>query len=755
MKSKLLSIIALALLPLCLKAQDLSVSGFGLDPSDEAAVKEINARMDSIRRHRPTVALVLGGGGARGAAHVGVLKYIEERGLPIDLVVGTSMGGLVGGLYSMGYSPTQLDSLLRSIDWEWLLSDDLGRRYVPKQRMRYQETFALTIPFGKIGDAIPSGVVRGQNVTNLFAGMSAGFADSTDFLRFPVPFACVSTELVSGRAKVWHSGSIVTALRSTMSIPALFTPVKKDGMVLADGGMRNNYPSVIAKQMGADLVIGVDLSEEAKDFDDVNNLVDVVTQMVLMMSREAYQRGIEAADINIKPDLPVPQYGMLSFSGPAIDSIIRRGYRASAGRMAEIDAIVQKTGKASYRTGGRHATDVGTTPVRIKDVEFEGISAEEARLLRRKVKLPGDMKVDRNKLEEQVATLYGTGAFNTVEYSLLGTGEPYTLLLKGDKGYPNRFGLGVRYDSEELVSAIINLGLGTRRISGHSLDMTAKIGLNSYGALEYKYKPAAGLVLGVKSYLHMTDRSKLMHEDMDIAIHMLQARQEISLSGFGTGKFDLQTGLRHNFFRIRDLLYYSPESPNSSYLSAFVRAGYDGLDSGYFPKKGWKADAQYEAWLPIGSDEKALFHVASGSFSAAVTAGRVTFAPSVWMRFVLSGSEEPAPLYNLVGGMMRGRYLEQQVPFAGISNAIITPPLLGIAGFTVRWEPFDRHFVSLMGNVGDSSFSFSGMAQKDALFAGAALQYAYYFPFGPIKADMHWSTVNQKFGVYLSVGYDF
>ena len=249
------------------------VSARGIDPvADSLAVVNMQQRMAEIRKHRPVVALVLSGGGAKGAAHIGVIEYIEELGIPVDMVLGTSMGGLIGSLYSLGYTPAQMDSLVRGIDWGWIFSDRVPREYISYSTNKYKEKYLLSIPFfyerdyfklkmeddsnyddnirrhgslhlgadqGESSDAIfkknllgslPSAYIYGQNVSNLISSLTVGYQDSTDFSTFPIPFACVATDMVSGKAKIWHSGKINTAMRSTMSIPGVFAPVRTDGM---------------------------------------------------------------------------------------------------------------------------------------------------------------------------------------------------------------------------------------------------------------------------------------------------------------------------------------------------------------------------------------------------------------------------------------------------------------------------------------------------------------------------------------------
>ena len=335
-------IILFLLVPALLSAQERSSATFGLDPSDAAAVRSIRARMEKISKERPTVALVLSGGGAKGAATVGALKYLEQYNFPVDMVVGTSIGGLLGGVYAMGYSPEFLDSLMRNMDWDRTMSDDIDWRYTPYSKRKYREKFVLSFPFfysvkdfrsqmaddvryvgtgdGHLhlsadnGDAdgmvrrslmssLPSGFIFGQNVESLLSSLTAGYADSTDFFQLPIPFACVATDIVSGQAKVWHSGSLNTALRSTMSIPGLFAPVRTRGMVLVDGGMRNNFPVDIARDMGAKIVIGVDLSDAKSDYTEIHNLADILWRGIDMFAQDSFTRNIQSADVLIKPDL--------------------------------------------------------------------------------------------------------------------------------------------------------------------------------------------------------------------------------------------------------------------------------------------------------------------------------------------------------------------------------------------------------------------------------------------------------------------
>ena len=353
LKRLVISLLAMVLPAVGALAQDKYSSSFGLGgESDDRALAEINARMDSIRQYRPTVALVLSGGGAKGAAILGTLRMIEKMQIPVDMIIGTSVGGLIGGLYSIGYSPDYLDKMIRRIDWSLALSDRIHRDYIPYSRIKYKERYALSIPFyyskedylknmqsdlqyasgrqvgihlsaddagsfksfgNNLLGSLPSGFVSGQNVWSIISSKTVGVSDSTNFLKFPIPFVCVATDLVSGRAKVWHDGDLNLAMRSTMSIPALYAPIRMKGMILVDGGMRNNFPADLASEMGADLIIGVDLSQAAKDYTDIKNLADIISQGIDMLGNDAFRRNLKITDIRVKPQLK--GYDICIFAG--------------------------------------------------------------------------------------------------------------------------------------------------------------------------------------------------------------------------------------------------------------------------------------------------------------------------------------------------------------------------------------------------------------------------------------------------------
>ena len=782
-----------------LSAQTTTSAGFGLDPSDAKAVADMKARMAKIREKRPTLALVLSGGGAKGAATVGALKYLEQYKFPVDMVVGTSIGGLIGGVYAVGYSPEFLDSLMRNLDWGVTMSDRVGWEYIPYGRRKYKEKFVLSIPFlynvkdyqnqlkediryanpsdGKLHlaaddnnedgvvmksltSSLPSGVVFGQNVQYLISSLTAGYADSTDFLRLPVPFACVATDIVSGRAKVWHNGSLNTALRSTMSIPAVFTPVRTHGMVLVDGGMRNNFPVDLAEQMGADIVIGIDLSTPPSGYESIHNIADILWRGIDMFAEDSFERNIQKVDVRIKPDLE--GYGMMDFNREAIDTMILRGYRAAEAMAPELDAIRHLLGTDTLRRVKPKAVDISRTPVLIDSVEVLGVSGKEADYVRKKLKVHAGDRVSRADVEDALNTIFGKGSYEYVSYDMLGKSEPFRLRINFKRGPMNRLGVGFRVDTEDLVSLLLNVGFNTNSIRGSSLDVTTRIGANPYLDVHYAYETPQWPTFNVRADLRWTDHNNFLMGENRFNVAYLSSRQEIYASNMEWSHFDVKGGLQNTFFNIAHLLSsdvvgdYDRSLWRMDYPGVFVDGTAYTLDDGYFPRQGFSAHLRYDLLSRVfdGPDYPGFFGIVSASGQMPVPIGRrFTLTMMGGFRFIF-GDDIPIPFANVLGGEMAGRYVDHQMPFIGINNAAFRRNNLVVLRSDLRYEIARNNYLTATFNYSRDFFSFHQFENGVDLY-GCGLGYAYDTIVGPLKAIVHWSSLTRKVGVYASVGFDF
>lgn len=772
----------------------------GIDPqADSIAIMQMRQRMAEIRKHRPTVALVLGGGGAKGASHVGVIRYIESLGIPIDMVLGTSMGGLIGGLYSLGYSVDQIDTLVRTLDWQWAFSDQPSREYISYADAKYREKYMLSIPFfyekdyykmklsggqhqfdhvhkhdalhigadkGNSTDmfkknilgSLPSGYIFGQNVTNLISSLTVGYQDSLDFKEFPIPYACVASDMVSGKAKIWHGGKMNDAMRSTMSIPGIFAPVRVDGMVLVDGGLRDNYPAALARDMGADYIIGVELSQPRKTYQEVNNLGDILGQGIEMMMWDALDRNIMIPDVKIKPDLK--EFNMMSFNPVSIDTIIVRGYEAAASHRELLEKIASETAGKYTQTPRKPAMGImARDSLVIANVDIKGVLPKEKEILKEKLHLKYGQKISFKDLDHVVATIYGTQAYDYVTYELLGKDEPFDLVINCRKGPVHQFGLGVRADSEEIVSVLLNLGFNVHKLEGHMFDLTGKISANPYVKFHWSYDLPKVPTFNASASMRWTDLSMLNFGNNRLSFNYLSAKQEFYLSNMEWRQMDVKAGFRNEVISVDNIKSvipgdYDMHISRDDFMSVFAEAETYTFDDGYFPTRGVDAGLSY-SWTFAGFPRKFNnFHTVTADAKVVVPVGEVfAFIPSFNFRF-LFGNEIPVPYFNAVGGSLPSRYVDQQIPFVGVNHLSAMKNILTVFRTDYRFRLARNHYITGILNYARDCDSFLDYAHGLGYF-GAAAEYSFDTIFGPITANVHWSNMTGRVGFYLSAGYNF
>lgn len=770
-----------------------------VDPvADSVAISRMREKMDEIRQYRPTVALVLSGGGAKGISHVGVIEYIEELGIPVDMVLGTSMGGLIGALYALGYTVDEMDEIIAGIDWGWVFTDRLSREYIPYTDVKYKEKYMLSIPFYyekdyfkmkraddfrfdpihkhdelRIGadneggsemfrhnllGSLPSGYIYGQNVSNLISSLTVGYQDSISFSDLPVPYACVAADMVSGKAKIWHSGKINDAMRSTMSIPGIFAPVRVDGMVLVDGGLRDNYPTSLARDMGADIIIGVDLSDARRTYSDVNNLGDIIGQGIDMLGREAFDKNVDIPFVKIRPDLR--GYNMLSFTKESVDTIRQRGLEAAMRQDSLLRIVAEKTA-CKYAVPRKPAVkSVQGDSLVLAQIEVRGVLPREQALLKDKLHIKFGQKISYDDLDDIVAQIYGTQAYDYVTYELLGSGEPYRLVLNCKKGPVHQFGLGVRADTEEIVSVMVNLGLNTHKLSGHTFDFTGKISANPQFGLKWSYDMPKVPTLNASASMRWTDLNMLNFGNNRLSLSYLSARQEFYLSNIKWKHLDIRGGLRNEIFDIRDIKSseiigdYDFEQLKNDFVSLFVDGRTDTFDDGYFPTRGVNAGLSY-LWTFAGFPrEFSNFHTLRMDAKTALSIGDVfTFLPSFDFRFLMGG-EIPVAYFNAVGGSLPGRYVDQQMPFVGVTHLSAMKNYLTVYRTDYRFRLHRNHYLTGILNYARDCDRLSDYAVGLGYF-GAAVEYSFDTIFGPLSANVHWSNMTKKVGYYLSAGFNF
>ena len=401
------------------------------------------------------VGVALSGGAARGLAHIGVLKVLEKAGVPVDVITGTSMGSVVGGLYAVGYSAAQLDTIVRTEDWFRLLTDPVDRRDLTVDRKFTEDHYLITLPIHRGGVKLPRSVVPGQRISQLLTGLTWSAHGIRDFRALPIPFAAVATDLETSKAVVLDHGFLPDAIRASMALPSVFAPVELADTALIDGGVVRNLPAQDARALGADVLICSDVTDPLEPRDSIVSLVDVLVQSVSfrVWDSEAEQRS--KCDVVILPEVR----GFSTFGFTRAREVIARGEAAARAVLPQIEAALARR-RVSRRAGAPRAPVVEPESVLVTSVRFDPAGLVPEGFLARALGVRRGSWVSRGTLDQRMSRLYATGLFESVGYRLE-RGDLTVLLRERASG---RFGLGLRYDSRYKASVLLSSTLG--RIAG-------------------------------------------------------------------------------------------------------------------------------------------------------------------------------------------------------------------------------------------------------------------------------------------------
>jgi NTE family protein len=380
---------------------------------------------------RPRIGLVLEGGGALGLAHIGVLQWLEEHRIPVEYVSGTSMGGLVGGLYATGHSPAEVKAMVRSINWDKVLQGKTPYRDLSYRRKQDEFDYPNSLEFGlKKGLQFPEGFNSGQDVVMVLDRVSLPYSDVSDFNDLPIPFACVATDLVTSQKFVFRQGSLSVALRSTMSLPGIFSPVRWNAHIFADGGLMDNLPVDVAKQMGATLTVAVHLETAKLEPDASLSSLGVLGSSISTVVAANEMASIEHADILIA--VPLQKYGSLDYNKS--EELIKLGYEATQQKAAVLNAFaVDEATWQSYLAGRQARQRTTPTP---QFVEVTGTAPKVTEAIENDLQGNVGKPVDIDALEKRLSEIKGEGRFTSLSYQMTEkNGKPGLLVTTAEKPY--------------------------------------------------------------------------------------------------------------------------------------------------------------------------------------------------------------------------------------------------------------------------------------------------------------------------------
>ena len=764
-------------------------------------------------KSRPKVGLVLSGGGAKGAAHIGVIKYLEEAGIPIDYIAGTSMGSIIGGLHALGYSSSEILDIISSVDWDKLISNQVERKKISYTRKSENRTQLLTIPFDIGADkqeiqsksfknSLPTGIVSGDNVINLFNSLSVGYCDSVDFNTLPTPFLCIATNMINGKADILDKGIFSKSLRASMAIPILFDPVKIDDTLYADGGLVSNFPAEQCRAMGADYIIGVSMSSGLEsDPKKLKSLPSQISQLKVIITDKDFENYHKKCDIFISPDLK--GVGMLSFNAESVAKITESGYEAALKQEDKFKELKEQIFSETKplekdRNTSKKAVNILKDKVLISGIEMDGVQKDIEKWMRNKCSVKVGDLICKEDIDKSVSMYYGTGNFNSITYTLHEdptVENAYILRFKFVENSPHDLGLGFRIDSQDMLSVLLRCGINKNRMSGFKADISGKLGGNQWINTNLSYGHMLYPRINVAYNFRNSELDAYDMEELVMNLKFLQHKFRLYLSENYSRTISAGVGLETEIFTPRKVMYHHHDAVDMDYnsintLGGFAYILYDNLNKASFPTRGvtgkidfsWK-DMLYNSKNTSGLGFGSVFFGVEGYIP--VIENRLVLIPQMYGSFLfgkgaVNGTIDnwnpifngPVPAYpsmnNVIGGTDMGRYIDQQLPFIGMNKVSLAFNNVAILRTDIRTRLFKNHYLTAIVNYARSSidmknfFVSTGELLWENLYDynasnwwGAGIRYSIDTKIGPLSFDISSSNISKNVNLYFNWGYYF
>jgi NTE family protein len=689
---------------------------------------------------------------------VGVIEVLERNGIQIDVVTGTSMGSIIGGLYAIGYTPARLRGVTSSMDWERVLRDDPERRNLTIERKWEDGRLLFSLPMRGIVPELPSSLIEGQRISQALTGLTWVVHADSDFTAFPRPFGAVATELETGEAVPLRSGFLPRAIRASLSIPAAFAPVEIDGRLLIDGGLSRNLPAQDALELGADWLICSDVSEPLSPQDSLRNLAEILNQTIAYRMWESTETQRSLCDVLIVTDVP----SSLSTGFDRSDEIMDLGSRAAE---AALDSLVRFglpiVPDEAIRDRRVASLDPLSRPVRIAAVRVHGLERVDRATVDRTLEIePGDV-VSAPEMDRDISRLYDTRLFRTVWYRLTpapgGPGDPALMDLTVEVRERTRNSLGVsyRYDSRYKASFLLNAGFRNLLFPGSFARGEARLGEQTRFAGEFgkRWGWSAAPILALRF-----EGTRMPFDIYEMGQNTAEPDASSTafegVAGFGFG-YSTFVGLEGGYQNVS--IDETPDDRNwlagsESFWTAAGVVRVDRWDRARFPRGGWglRGEALWSAGISGDGDFSQQVIDAQGVLPISRRIGllaRLTAGAT-------QGDTIPLNYLFFVGGAQQyDLYREHQFPFYGLRVNERRGRFVRAATLGIQWEFIPDLFVQARGNV--AALPEDSEWRSDDFFGGWGLTLGGWTRFGSGMVTIAGEGFDELPRVEIDVGFPF
>lgn len=724
-----------------------------------------NAEQDDLK-----VGLVLSGGGAKGLAHIGVLKVIDSLGIRVDYVAGTSMGAIIGSLYAAGYSGKELDSIFGVLDFSILINDELPRASKAFYERNNSERYTVTLPFDHFKIKLPSALSRGQNVYGLISKLTIHVNDTEDFSKLPIPFFCIATDAETGREVILDKGKLAQAVVASGALPSLFQPIMINNQMLIDGGVVNNYPVDELKKKGVDIIIGVDVQDALSTREELTSAPDVLIQINNFRTIHDMTAKVKKTDIYIKPN--IEDFSVVSFDDGG--AIIKNGIEAASSQMDALKKVV----KQQKQTPKLEIKKVIQDSIVINTIITKGNQIYSRPYVLGKLRLKGNEKVSFKNFNKGVNNLIATNNFDYFQYEFKKTleKEGYDLVTELTETKINTYlKLGVHYDKLYKSAALINLTKKKFLFKNDVVSLDLIFGDNVRYNFDYFIDKGFYWSIGLKSRYNEFNKSvnaQLLLNDQELTVTGIN-KADVELQD-QTNQFYLQTlfrrdfaaslGLEHKRLRITSETFsLNPSNEpfvfeQTDYLSVFGNIKLDTYDNKYFPKRGvyFNGDIHNYFYASQFNDDFENFSIAKADIGYAFSVSdKLSLNLQTSGGFKL-GDNSTNTLDFALGGY-GNNLINNFIPFLGYDFISLIGNSYVKAYASADFEIFKHQHITLEGNWANIENDIFRTGEWFTLpdYRGYALGYAIETFLGPIQAKYTYSP-EQNDGVwFVNVGFWF
>tara|TARA_R110002050_G_scaffold282854_1_gene430942 strand:- start:2001 stop:4199 length:2199 start_codon:yes stop_codon:yes gene_type:complete len=707
------------------------------------------------QQKQPKVGLVLSGGGAKGFAHIAVLKEIDKAGIHLDYIGGTSMGAIIGGMYAAGFTAVQIEDLVKDIDFMNLLRDRLPRSTATFFEKEYRENTKITLPVYKGIIGLPRGVSRGQNILNLLFELLDSTEDIQDFSKLPTPFFCIATDVENGNEVLLEKGSLPLAMRASGSFPTLLNPVVMGDKLLVDGGISNNFPVSIMKAKGMDIVIGVDVEGKLFEKEKLTSAIAILNQIVSYQMYDKSKQEKEKLDVYIHPD--IFKFSVVDFD--LKNEIIKKGEE----EVEKFKEVFKEIAAKQIVKKKRKTININTDKRHVKQINLSGSEYYTRSFVLGKLNIKEGDSISRQEISKRIELLSATKNYERISYSLKKQKDNSYLLdfsLKESNDNAT-LSLGAHYDLLYKSGVLANYSQKNIITNNDLFSLDVVLGDNIRYNLNYFVDNGFYISYGFKSrYNHFRDNAKFNVATTNIPslstinLNYTDITNQLFFQTTFNRKFALGLGLEHKYIKAKTetLTTNGNETiiDNSNYYSIFGYLKLDTYDKKYFATNGYFADLNIK-WNLNSTDFNNNFK------SFAQTKGTLGFATTFFDRLTFQNTNEAgftlnnpdSNVFDFYLGSYNQNFINTFVSLYGYNFAELSDNSFLKSEFNLRYRLYDKHYASFIANYARLEDNvFENLELFDNVKSGYAVGYSYDSLLGPLEIKYTWSP-DTKDGFWL------